>query len=355
MSGRKSQQMSVTCERIGPDEARTLLATSPANRSMSGRQIATFADAIRRGEWALVGMITTDAMGRLRDGHHRLRAVIEAGTAVDFWIQRGVSESAVDKIDTGRHRTLADRLKILRPSATTPSHRAALTNTCARLLVGNSVVISSLDDYDRWYGLFRLGLDWVINLYVATKGIRSPVFGALAFAHKTDPDRVAAFGEKLVEHTGWAKGEPAWLLWKMLSDPQRATHYTSVSISRRVLRALLADLRREPIEKISDSVEGLNYFRAAYKGREVDDVLAPWRVYSLADMSERRGKPIRGTSAIILGCMNGHRSLPRAAIMAVCEKQGVGMQTARTVIGRLIKAGRLCRDGAKRLSLPAAT
>jgi hypothetical protein len=53
-----------------------------------------------------------DANGALRDGRHRLSAVVASGVAVPMEVARGLSEDAVQTIDTGRSRSFADALHI---------------------------------------------------------------------------------------------------------------------------------------------------------------------------------------------------------------------------------------------------
>ena len=327
--------MSMIKTSISPAKAQELLGTSPANRTILARNVVSFADAMRRDEWALVGMLVLDDKGRLRDGHHRLRAVVEADKTVDFYVLRGVPERDLDKIDTGKVRTLSDRLRILRPGVTNAPLRAAVTTVCARLLTNNHVVINSLDDYDRWHGLFSSGTDWIMRLRQNHHGpvTVSPVLGALAFARRAAPSETEAFGEKLLHQTGMIRGEAAWLLYRNLVEGRRDRG--SWATSRRVLRAVLADVRKESLTKIADGVEGLAYFRAAYRGADVEAILAPWRALG----SQEWGVEAATGTALVLEILAGGPKNARGIGAAAGDRASV--QAIRGAIGRLVRSGQI--------------
>jgi hypothetical protein len=56
--------------------------------------------------------IKLDDDGRVRDGHNRLHAIVQAGIPVRSVVATGVSEDGFDVMDTGRSRNAADLLHI---------------------------------------------------------------------------------------------------------------------------------------------------------------------------------------------------------------------------------------------------
>lgn len=101
---------------VDPVTAERMLATSPGNRSLRQKTIASYAAAMRRGEWMVAQPLIFDNAGQLRDGHHRLSAVVAAGITVPFSIIAGVSPDAYRVIDSGLNRTMTDRTGLKVPT-----------------------------------------------------------------------------------------------------------------------------------------------------------------------------------------------------------------------------------------------
>lgn len=98
---------------VTPDMAAHWLAQGGANRNVSRRRVETYMAAMKRGEWRLTyEAIKLDADGKVRDGQHRLHAIVESGLVIKMLVVWGVEESAFDVMDTGRTRTVSDILSI---------------------------------------------------------------------------------------------------------------------------------------------------------------------------------------------------------------------------------------------------
>ena len=83
------------------------------NRNVSQLTVHEYADAMRRGEWLPTNQgIGFDWNGVLRDGQHRLWAIIEAKVVVAMNVTRGMDPAAFDVIDVGRRRSMSDVLTI---------------------------------------------------------------------------------------------------------------------------------------------------------------------------------------------------------------------------------------------------
>ena len=88
-------------ERITPEIAKKMLATSKENPRFPGGDKLFDRNAVNRlamymkeGKWLLNGQaITFDEDGVLRDGHHRLAAVIQSGCTIESFVTRGVDRS----------------------------------------------------------------------------------------------------------------------------------------------------------------------------------------------------------------------------------------------------------------------
>lgn len=93
-------------EMITPESAKAMIKNSHiTNRKLTGQQMA-FANDMRAGKWRLNGEpIVIDENGNVRDGYHRLQAVISADIPVEFYVIRGIPENEATIYDRGSART----------------------------------------------------------------------------------------------------------------------------------------------------------------------------------------------------------------------------------------------------------
>ena len=96
---------------IDPAMAQQMLATSPGNRQVRKRTVDQYVGAMSRGEWRVGQAIEFDCHGQLRNGHHRLNAVISYGHPVDFMVVTGLAEDVFATMDIGLNRTMSDLLQ----------------------------------------------------------------------------------------------------------------------------------------------------------------------------------------------------------------------------------------------------
>lgn len=107
----KNEGMDFQIKVISPKEAERMLQTSGGNRPIRRQVVEQYAGAMRRGEWRLTHQgIAFDARGALRDGHHRLHAIIKAGCEVQMVVTSGLAGDAVMGMDRGAARSIADLL-----------------------------------------------------------------------------------------------------------------------------------------------------------------------------------------------------------------------------------------------------
>ncbi len=96
---------------VSPSLATEWLKTSGINRKVNQANVARLRTDMEHGAWRETGdPIRFDKRGRLRDGQHRLTALVEAGVSLPFHIVHGLEEDAVTAVDTGRARNFADVL-----------------------------------------------------------------------------------------------------------------------------------------------------------------------------------------------------------------------------------------------------
>lgn len=98
---------------VTPELAAQWLEAAGPNRPVHQATVERLAADMCEGAWHLNGdRIRFDETGALRDGRHRLSAVIASRKTVPMEIVRGISEDAVRTVDTGRSRSFADALFI---------------------------------------------------------------------------------------------------------------------------------------------------------------------------------------------------------------------------------------------------
>ncbi len=252
---------------ITPALAEGMLATSVGNRKLSPATVLEYAGAMLRGQWHQNGnVLKFDKLGRLRDGHHRLNAVIQAGCSVKMDVAIGIDEAALYSIDCGRPRRLSDFLRMFGESKNADL-RAAYLNQCTQLMTGTIIPIRTLDEYQRWMALFGDGIEWALyDLSPYRHMVNAPVAGALAFAHKTDPEGIALFAQQVCTGERLSSGDPAHTLRRTILEAgsPRAGREPRMAVSRRVLNAALAALEGRSLQRVYDAPHGLFFFRKAY-------------------------------------------------------------------------------------------
>ena len=91
---------------ITPYLASILLGANISNRPLSEMTVKAYALEMKKGKWVMNGQgIVISNKGILRDGQHRLQAVIEANVGVKMLVSSGVDDAAYKTLDTGQKRT----------------------------------------------------------------------------------------------------------------------------------------------------------------------------------------------------------------------------------------------------------
>ena len=100
---------------VTPEMASSWLANGGKNRKISRRRVAQYTRAMQQGEWRLTYeavKLDRSIPPRVRDGQHRLTAIVESGCTIQMLVVYGVEEDAFDVMDRGAERSNADVLSI---------------------------------------------------------------------------------------------------------------------------------------------------------------------------------------------------------------------------------------------------
>lgn len=99
---------------IGPELAQKLLALNfDNNRKLSDGYVKSLSADMRAGDWGLSNdAIVLSEDFQLGNAQHRLNAVVNSGTSQRFIVLFGSPKEAFQKFDTGRKRTMEQRITI---------------------------------------------------------------------------------------------------------------------------------------------------------------------------------------------------------------------------------------------------
>ncbi len=85
--------LKVSTKIITPQVAKILLRGCRKNRNPSKRRIGRYAQGMKLKEWVIAQPILLDTEDNLLDGQHRMHAVIESNTPVEFLVVAGFERS----------------------------------------------------------------------------------------------------------------------------------------------------------------------------------------------------------------------------------------------------------------------
>ena len=98
---------------VTPLIALNILRVNQNNRKVSEKKVNEYVESIKRGDWKENGeSIIIDKKGNLKDGQHRLNAIIKSNTAFNLVVVTEVEENIMHTIDIGKNRSLKDVLML---------------------------------------------------------------------------------------------------------------------------------------------------------------------------------------------------------------------------------------------------
>ena len=240
-----TQKPRVNTVNITPDLARDMLVTMVANRRVVQSHVATLSDDMRQGRWieAAGDPIRFDDQDRLIDGQHRLYAILEAGVTLRFTVIKGLPVEAMDILDIGKRRSLADFLAIKGEAHAT---QLAATITLLRNYWATGEIQSNA------WGLRPTTIQEAMTILAEHPGIRDAVqytrphtrilsnrtrWATLYFLFAgIEPDDARYFLERVCQGDDLPNNSPIMLLrTRLLSDqhslvPMRAREYCALAI-----------------------------------------------------------------------------------------------------------------------------
>lgn len=228
MAMQKMAQVIVT---VTPEMAREWLKLNVANnRTIRRTDVEAYKELIKDDRWLLTPEgIQFNVNGRLIDGQHRLTAIAESGKSVQMVVWHNVPVAAMEYLNTGRTRSLADVLTVT---------GGVGADVSARHMVSRAAVIYDLhhpkdglrkqtvQHYDWVKERYLEDIAWAGRNYpggaggnvgVLTRKVRAaPIMGALALAHKKNPEEIETFTRRLDTGLELTDNDPAYALRRYL-------------------------------------------------------------------------------------------------------------------------------------------
>lgn len=246
---------------VTPTQAAQWLKTVPSyQRRIKARKIEAFTRDMMAGKWKLTHQgIAFDEDGGLADGQNRLHAVVKSGVAVRMYVFRGLGRDAIQQVDTGKSRTIADALKVGGARQAGEVHVAiAQMMMAAHGWGAKTPTASEVQDFMDAHPAIDFGVD-VFSGRSAKRGITSaPVRAAIVAAcenHPTRCDDLRRFCRILYD--GIPDDRDRDLAAVKLRDVlqlygigQNAGKAARVELYRRSQRAIKAFLDGQPLSKI---------------------------------------------------------------------------------------------------------
>ncbi|WP_129815099.1 hypothetical protein [Streptomyces albidoflavus] len=187
--------------KITPDNAADFLSRNSVNRRLDMGQVGNLARIIRRGEWKLTHQgIAFDENDQLLDGQHRLRAVIEANSAVEMYAFYGLPRDTFPVLDIGKRRSASDTLystgaKYLPLLSSTIRHVNLFHNipnerwTGAQAHVSNDIILSSYHaDKNRYEEAVTVGRELAKYLFATQTAVSVAYFVTTEVAPAAEVD-----------------------------------------------------------------------------------------------------------------------------------------------------------------------
>lgn len=182
---------------ITPQIAAKLLRDKGPNRGLSEATVQVYVHALKSGNFTLTpGGISLGIDGRLRDGQHRMEAIVRSGISARFMVHTKCSESELANIDQGRSRSVADALKIATQDLFA-HNKAAVISLAVKVGTGGNVRTTSTV---YTYVATHFGESMQVCNIPRAK-IAAPGLLALAYAYPLDPPAILLLRSKMAERS----------------------------------------------------------------------------------------------------------------------------------------------------------
>ncbi len=233
-------KMTMNYEFISPEKAKLLLEKNTENRRISKGTVDSYVHDMLAGNWdeSVGSSICIDENGIIRDGQHRLVAIVKSGVGIHTWVCRNVSKNGI--YDNNRKRNNSDQITILRPDLECvyrSTRYISLAKTLIGYITGNplrTVTPKEIIDFTDEHKQDLDGYFLVIPKTPATKINITLVHLSLFIAYKADikMEDICNFYDILCTGMSTKQEEFPIIAYRNYLKDQRDLHCTLPEISR---------------------------------------------------------------------------------------------------------------------------
>lgn len=263
---------------VSPEMARLWLFNNFNNRPVSNDTVRAYARDMVNNKWLPTHQgIAFNHRDELIDGQHRLMAIVMSEETVRMLVTFGLPSkvegtrmTAMDTVDRGKTRSVADQLKIqhgLKGGSILAGICARIASICSPERTRRLSVGETLDIHEA----FETSIDWIIENRPKAHGLKQVgALAAFAFAMAVDE-----FREWVIEMfhslmTGNAdSASPMALLHQFLTSPDAIllTRANDRALAELVLQALWLQEKGERVSELVQSTQGIEIWRHRQQDR----------------------------------------------------------------------------------------
>ena len=264
---------------VTPEMAERWLNTNTHNRPLVERRVKKYKQAIIEGKWVPSNdcLVIYDD-GTLGNGQHRLWALAEtkginpnlkAPLLVRWGMPNKISKNlyTMDFIDRGSGRTGGQNWGLRNKLETTKTRQiSAISNLLAQIV--GTVRRTTLEalEIDFIYHSYRQEFDLILdNDRGVRKFTRAPVWTALVFAAKVNPEKALKFEELLFTGENLPSGNPILTFRNRILFNSSTEGRGRVTVFKELLTAMRSFIEEEPLFKIYTNDKGYSYFVSEQK------------------------------------------------------------------------------------------
>lgn len=274
---------------IDPEMAAQFLDLNMPNRSISPKTVKKYVDDINNGTWRRSPQpICFDTNGKLIDGQHRLTAIVLSGKAQPMVVMRNCPIECTCHLDSGRARSVVDRIRIGNPEMNWVTNRATSIVNLIHYCWSN--YLKTQDEMTKYLEQHKDSFYWLSCNYKAREHgfTKAPIRGAIMLAYENAVDETLLRDICLImdDDTVTAKYSPIAntnLHYLKTYLKARAVRFNSGGGENKTVLNLVAHVIRETTQgHITASLECVPTFCYTVTGIDGEVIYAP-QIPGIAD------------------------------------------------------------------------
>lgn len=213
--------------------------------------IHRYAQDMKNGKWVLTHQgIAFNERDQLIDGQNRLWAIVRSGCTVPMMVTTGIPHNgkltAMDVIDNGASRTLAQAFQVSHGYGHEALELAMLAKQIVRMVLGTSdlgrkkvhqvsvaLALFIIEELN-----YRNSFERIQNLIPLRKLRLGPIIAPLAWYHMLKPKKAERFASDFALLEGLAKGSPALVLYRYVTNSSGERRKPTSTLEKQSITAL---------------------------------------------------------------------------------------------------------------------